>query len=151
MAWYTIEHACGHVVERRLNGTKVLGEREAAAERLAEGPCRDCRRRERDAAAVEAMAAAEDAGDWPVLTGGERQVESARRIRHEAAEQVRSWEHGVDPERAEVVVPLLLRAVARRDAAAWWNDRRGTDWTRTLRAELTAAELERVEGWTRET
>lgn len=140
MAWYTIEHSCGHVVERRIGLTGVLGERERIAEELARRPCGGCGRRERAAAETVAMEAAEAEYGWPLPAGSEPQVTWARQIRHRAAAEVVAWERGVHPGRAAVVLPLLLGVMARQEEASWWIEHRDADWTAMLREVLDERE-----------
>lgn len=60
MAWWIIEHSCGHTSEQQIYGPNVNGERERKAEWLGENPCPDClqqQRNDRSRAAAKAEAA----------------------------------------------------------------------------------------------
>lgn len=78
---YEINHTCGHTETVQIYGTNVHGERERKAAWMESRPCKECARKaELDAA--EAWEA--EVGLTADMTGTEKQVAWARRLRHQA-------------------------------------------------------------------
>lgn len=132
MAKFTIRHSCGHVEEVQLYGKE--SERPARARRMADEPCRECRReRERERAAEQAAALG-----LPGLEGSERQVAWALVIRMEAygtlrdladistAERIAEERGATDEQLAEIARwgRAAVSVVAARTDAAWWIEHR---------------------------
>lgn len=151
MAIYEVAHACGHTQEHQIYGTDVHGERDREAARLARRDCSPCYAARRDAERQELTAAAVDVESLPALTGSERQVAWAEKIRTDGiariVEEVRRAPTGygravravTTGHRAPLFGPQLDRlAVADRDevarlliaaavaqtSASWWIDNR---------------------------
>ncbi|MEU7631675.1 hypothetical protein AB0C34_17055 [Nocardia sp. NPDC049220] len=87
MAWYTIEHSCGHASERQIYGTNVHGERERKAAGLGRFNCPDCAATDRAVTSDAATGVADELG-WPGLLGSQRQVEWAQRLRLETIDEL---------------------------------------------------------------
>lgn len=142
MAWYTIDHACGHTDEHQITGTNTHGEREATAARLAEHLCRKCAavKRAADRAAQNAAAAqtARDLG-WPELQGSINQVPWAETIRAQThadfRDRITRRPPSTGPEQA--AVQLYEQILLRQTSAAAWIDHRGDGWKTLVRAWMT--------------
>ncbi|HET6212359.1 MAG TPA: hypothetical protein VFE14_05745, partial [Micromonosporaceae bacterium] len=81
MALYDVPHSCGHTQQHNITGTNVHGERERKAQWLADGTCSDCYRAEQAAKRTATAAAHIDLTNLPRLTGSERQIGWAEKIR----------------------------------------------------------------------
>lgn len=137
MQW-TVKHACGHVVTHQIYGGTRAGKERSAW--LATQPCLQCKRDAELNAALNANAAA----GLPALTGSERQVAWAEKIRHELIPAVERQILGSLEELARVktttpadqaiydaciaaaraAVTAELDALRRRAEARWWIDHR---------------------------
>lgn len=128
---YTITHTCGHSETVDIYGTNSHGERERKAEWMRSQPCQDCRRTTETAQALESA----QARGLPTLTGSEKQIAWAERIRaafvarmtDEIAKNARVLSRE-DAERAaqqaEWTRAALTAAVSAQTSAAWWIDHR---------------------------
>ncbi|MEU4345372.1 hypothetical protein AB0H00_29665 [Nocardia sp. NPDC023852] len=122
MAWYTIEHSCGHLGERQIYGTNVHGERERKAATLGRSKCPDCAEIDRVAASAAAAAVAGDLG-WPELLGSQRQKAWAQRLRLETVDQLDQLcrDAGMPSDRHDWARGVLLAQVS----ATQWTSYRG--------------------------
>jgi hypothetical protein len=155
MAWESITHKCGHTERHQLYGPGR--DRSRRAEWMAGNLCSECYQaelqRQRAEEAEQAKEQAQRAG-LPDLTGSEKQVEWAERLRaafvgveaatqstivyqaiqgghpdDEALSEALLQRFGGDQQAAcnacdEAVLPLFWEAVASQTSAAWWIDNR---------------------------
>lgn len=144
MAWWTIDHTCGHTSEQQIYGTDVRGEREYTAKQRGKQPCPDCLQRDRDERSRAAAERAESEG-WPELTGSRKQIAWAQTLRAEAVDAVTAQvrrAYAASEAMVRLATMLLLRE---RTTAAWWIDQRSRiDWFDTLRQKTawSAAEAQ---------
>ncbi|WP_216917151.1 hypothetical protein [Nocardia noduli] len=122
MAYYVVNHLCGHTARIQIYGTNVHGEREAKAARLGDQPCPDCRRAAEHATAAESALVL----DLPQLTGSDKQVAWAVVLRDRA---FRRLDAALDDERDSLADLDARREVYREilaavDSAAMWIDYR---------------------------
>lgn len=83
MAWYSVAYACGHTAEKQLYGKTV--ERERFIDWAAKfGICDNCR----EGNAQAACESIESEYDLPPLTGSEKQIAWARKIRSEKINEI---------------------------------------------------------------
>lgn len=122
MAWYTIEHVCGHTSQRQITGRNSRGERDRAAARCARDECPDCLAAERSRQSAAADLAA--ALDWPALTGSKNQIAWAQRLRADAIGELDQIcrDQGLPEERHTWAREVLL---AQTSAPQWINYRGG--------------------------
>lgn len=141
MAWYTINHHCGHTAEVNLTGTNVHGQRERRAAALAKRPCPNCQATSKAAnnalVSTNAATLAAEAG-LPELSGGSpKQIAWAETIRMDTRAQVEDLRQrllaaldipGEDAELARRSLDALdeveRRTMAANPYATWWIDRR---------------------------
>lgn len=125
MAWWEIEHTCGHVERVQLYGPHANRERKAA--RMEAEPCLDCR-----------VEAANGDPRFAPLEGTDKQVAWAADIRGYALHQfeidARYAPLAADEKRLEELRRLIEQAASRRTDASWWIDHRSEAY-RTLRGE----------------
>lgn len=127
MALYTIDYQCGHPREEQIYGTDVRGQRQAEADRRGNRPCPDCRRREANNRAHEAIAGIE----LPPLTGSDKQINWAESIRARTLEQTGT-------EDTRLWHALHTSELTR---AAWWIEHRNRGAAvRAVRRYLRTAE-----------
>lgn len=146
MALHTITHSCGHTDERQIYGTNVRGERETKAARLADQPCKECARKQRDADhAARNAAAAQAARDlgWPVLAGAsDAKVAWAETIRADAHAQLRAETTRRAPatDLEQAAVDLYEQVLLRQTRAQEWIDHRTGGWRAMVREWMTPAD-----------
>lgn len=121
MAQYGITHSCGHTATHQIYGTNSHGERERKAAWLKNQDCSECWKATQAAEIATANAA------LPTLTGSEKQVSWAHKIRAEFVAGVESLiatvpasQQATAREQAE---PLTAKVLTRIDAK-WWIDHR---------------------------
>ncbi|WP_157227509.1 hypothetical protein [Nocardia asiatica] len=122
MAFYRIDHRCGHGIDTQIYGPNVHGEREREAARRAQHPCPECLRAARSAAAAETATRQQ----WPALQGTDKQVAWAMTLRDTAM-------HALEKsmaQRRDGLADLDARALAYREillsttaASAWITQR----------------------------
>ncbi len=145
MALYQIAHTCGHNEEVNITGTNVHGERERRAAWLESKPCRACERAAQSTAA-QAVAVADR---LPDLTGSEKQIAWAERIRAEVLASIdqffaaarREAEKMNEVAKLEIEMtrqyqPLIVR-VRSQTSASWWIDHRGESAATVLKSVVT--------------
>ena len=132
MAQYPVTHSCGHSETVNLFGK--TDERARRLAWLASVPCMSCKRASEQAAAETSAA---DAG-LPALTGSEKQIAWATRVRAELLDKVAQERErfaavgrrqGVSAEKMAEEMGNFDAAVARlttQIAAAWWIDHRSS-------------------------
>ena len=130
MGKYTVTHTCGHVVEVQLFGPEAG--RRRTLDWMAKGECKACERAAETAAADKAS----EAMGLPALTGSEKQVVWAAKIRIALLGELKSYcdkmlQKGVDkdlpPEKREMArqhAAALEDRAARIIDAGWWIDNR---------------------------
>ncbi len=120
MSTYNITHSCGHQAEIRIFGT--MADRQRKADFVATQSCSACARQARAVSATAAdaeMGAAEVAQALPAMTGSEKQIAWARRLRLEAIEALAALEQAA-PFTSQIE-ELVTRMLARTEAK-WWID-----------------------------
>lgn len=122
MAWFNIEHSCGHVERVRIYDADRR-EAEDKAEWMATRPCMDCVREERDAAAR-----ATDAKlDMAPLTGSEKQVAWAETIRSRTMAQAQAKLRAAERKGRTGAADGwrdVVDAISSQASAAWWIEHR---------------------------
>lgn len=120
---YMIKHSCEHEERVDLFGTNVHGERDRKAAYLASKPCYECE-----------MAAAESEYELCDLTGSEKQIAWARRIRAAAIKDVEEkldsaakmdlsdTEHKIVTDKSAAIRKFYKT----QGSAAWWIDNRSS-------------------------
>jgi len=113
MGKYTITHTCGHNAQHQLFGKEEARERTLAWR--AKGICPICYAAEQSAN-VDAASA-----DLPELTGSEKQVAWARKIRVKVLKQVDDFaaQHKVKADKWAAA----RNALASKTSGSWWIDR----------------------------
>ncbi len=151
MAYYEITRACGHVEDVNITGTNVHGEREQRARWLATQDCSGCYRARREDERVRVADEWLGTSTLPPLSGSERQVEWAERIRTKGiativgdvtdppaglGKSIRAVKTGhtavafgpalelLDEQDRAVVAHLLIDVALRQRTARWWIDNR---------------------------
>lgn len=146
---------CGEEFEyraRKMNSRDARDFEKWAAEHFDE--CPECRQkrieREREEAALEAAEAAK-ANGWPELTGSEKQVSWANRIRDERISELikkNAKEKGKNHDRISAAIQILLQ----NTRASWWIDNRDesdimsalTSAYESVKASASSAEVPEV-------
>lgn len=123
MAWYDIEHACGHTNERQIHGPNVRGEREQRAKRLGEKACPDCLQHERDKDNRVSPALAEREG-WPALTGSAKQIAWAQTVRAGAVDDLTQRIKAAYAATPALIATATSLLVEHSTDATWWIDHR---------------------------
>lgn len=127
MAWYEIEHSCGHTEMVQIYGTNAHGEREREAAWMASKPCRECQHKaERDRAEeVEAEV------EMCELDGSPKQVTWARCIRAQMWDALGSQlaemrERATDLDGFERDSDSVREWLRSQQDASWFIDHRGS-------------------------
>ncbi|WP_018219123.1 hypothetical protein [Salinispora vitiensis] len=146
MSQYDIRRSCGHTETINIRGPNTKGQREDKARWLAEHPCHDCvraeRQQQRAALTARALTLAKAAG-WPDITDGTpRQVSAAIEARATMVAEIvarvcdpprelgfagilgeEDYRHAGHP-RAEDIAGIYVAAALRVTDPKWWLDRR---------------------------
>ena len=118
MAWYGIDHSCGHHDRVQLYG-KTSG-REQEVERREKSLCSDCWKAEQERRNTEAAKAAEVANPGlPTLTGSPAQITWAGAIRAKAIDVIAQAVADADQE-----VTAFAKRVLKQSESRYWIDRR---------------------------
>lgn len=123
MAWYNIEHSCGHSSQQQIYGTDVDGERASKAGKLGERACPKCLRKandERNRIAAERS----EAEGWPPLQGPKRQVAWAHSIRADVVDLVTNQVKNAYASTPELEQAAVLGILSQSREAAWWINHR---------------------------
>lgn len=151
MAWYDINHPCGHSRREQLYGKHT--ERERCIAWLEGRPCPDCWQEAKQQARAEAAGKAGEAAKQeglPTLAGSEKQVPWATTIRADLLPKIRER---IKDLKGPLVHPEMIGEidvfVSSIPDAKWWIDRRswganGIVWERL--ADLMWPELPAVDG-----
>lgn len=123
MAWYDIEHICGHTSERQIYGPNVRGEREQRAKRFGEQACPACLQHERDKGNRVAAAQAEREG-WPALTGSAKQIAWAQTVRAGAVDDLAQRVKAAYAATPALIATATALLVGHSRDATWWIDHR---------------------------
>lgn len=139
-----IEHSCGHTTTADIVGPNTRGQRDRKAAWLAERPCLDCARAQRDEQhEQQARDAAQTvaANGWPSLSGSEKQVAWADQIRVGAVADMRERLNSrLSADVVETVLAYWTRAALRETDASWWIDHRDRTLPSINSLTLTAEE-----------
>lgn len=123
MAWYNIEHSCGHSSQQQIYGTDVNGERASKAAKLGERTCPKCLQQENDER--NRLAAERSAAEgWPPLQGSKRQVAWAHAIRAEKVDNLVAKVRDAYASTPELEQAAVLGVLAQSREASWWIDHR---------------------------
>lgn len=127
MATYQINYSCGHTVTKQLVGKEADRSRYIAWAAKS-GLCEECHKADA-AAAVDAM---EVEFALPPLTGSDKQVAWARKIRADKIADVRKWMDGLRAqaerlgkiEEYETEAAAIMQMLAEKTEARYWIDNR---------------------------
>lgn len=129
MGWERVEYKCGHKDEIQMYGKE--SSRDAEVERLSHRLCPECyaRQRAREAAAT---AAEQAAAGLPALTGSDKQIAWALKIRSELLDVAADGRQRLDAldqahpntQRSVRLLDAALDALRRQTRASWWIDHR---------------------------
>lgn len=120
MAKYEVTHKCGHEITHELFGK--IDDRYSKIDWLETKDCKDCWRATQ-VAAEQAQVATVDTDDYPQLTGSDKQIDWATRIR---AKMIVEWDElaGMPIKELPDNMREPIMAVLAEESAAWWIDHR---------------------------
>lgn len=128
MAWYDIDHSCGHTDRHQIYGTNSHGERDRKVQWLSGRVCEDCYKAEQarlDDELEQWVAGQEERHEMGELTGSAKQVAWAKDIRHKACKQVAvQLRDTKDPERLQAKADRVYGAACKATSATYWIDHR---------------------------
>lgn len=134
---YTVTYSCGHNAEVQLYGSNAEREREIAYFET-RGLCPECYAAQKSAdasAALESIVA--ELGPLPALTGSEKQVAWASKIRSAALSELLDWlTTSIKPEQRDIGKACISAFAQANTDASWWIDRRdnnGLEWRVAMR------------------
>lgn len=135
MAQYTVTHTCGHTSRQQLTGP--IKDRTSRLSWLATVPCLACKRAAETATATDRAAA----NGLPALSGSDKQVAWAERIRAERLAEItaeidrrvsKAPSADVEAEARAHVAPVVASIMAHTEAA-WWIEQRAMTAIQMLR------------------
>lgn len=118
MAHYTVTHTCGH--EERVNLIGKYTERERRLEQMSRQACTECYREAQRQVAQEQA----DKMQLPVLTGTEKQVAWALKLRGDVIDEIERLLRVGPEDGAAKARRALSKALQELTKASWWIDHR---------------------------